>query len=70
MDCHSHTGRQGSVWGGGRAEAAFGSRPTSGKAEAIGRDWHTPRLGRGSGAALKAGTDDAPDPGGAQEPPH
>ena len=30
---------------------------------------HTPRLGRGSGAALKAGTDDAPDQGGAQEPP-
>ena len=54
----TRTGRQGTRFG-----AAAGLRPNSAaaqpqaKAEAIGRDWPTPRLGRWSGATQQAGTD-------------
>ena len=54
----TRTDRQGTRFG-----AATGLRPNSAaaqpqaKAEAIGRDWPTPRLGRWSGATQQAGTD-------------
>ena len=58
------------IQGGGWAEAAFGSLPTSGKAEAIGLDRHKPRLGRLKGGHTVDWDRTRPRPGrlGAQGP--